>query len=242
MKYDLIIPCHPKDYIKLEFCLISCIEHLEPAPVNIYIVAPNEIEFSNEKIKSVQDKDAVDIHIQDIQYRPNWIYQQFIKLCQNFTENDLYLCVDSDLIFNRTIYLFDDRGNPKFFTSSNDQEHKPYFNFMKGVYDLDKQVDHTFINDFMMFDKKVCREIVPDIHDFLSLCNEKLNDDFLLSEFELYGNYVTKNYPSKYQKVNTKNQLNGRYMHQRWSQDEIRSLVENNKNEDIDLFTVHTWT
>ena len=243
MKYDLIIPCHPKDYVKLGFCLDSCLRYLEPAPDNIYIDAPNRVEVSHKnKPISILDEDAIDIDINDIRYRPNWIYQQFIKLCQDFTKNNLYLCVDSDLIFNRTFYLFDDLNNLKFFISSNEQEHRPYFNFMKDVYGLDKQTDHTFINDFMMFDKSICREIVPDKQELLKICNEKLNDDFLLSEFELYGNYVTKHYPNKYKKKKTNNQLNGKYANNPWRAEEIQELINKNKNENIDLFAIHSWT
>ena len=94
----------------------------------------------------------------------------------------------------------------------------------------------------MMFDKKICREIVPDKNAFLRTCNEKLNDDFLLSEFELYGNYVVKNYPNRYKMAETKSQLNGKYLHDPWQEEEIQELIQKNKKQNIDLFTIHTWT
>ena len=214
MNYDLIIPCHPKDYVKLQYCANSCMKYLNPRPCNIYIVCPDEFETSDDLIKHVSDDEAVNINAQDINFhRKNWIYQQIVKLGQDFTENDLYLCVDSDLIFNKAIDLFDE-NRPKFFISDREQNHKPYFNFMKKSHDLEKQVNHTFINDFMMFDKKICSEIIDiesgGLEGFLSFCNENLSDDCLLSEFELYGNYVSKHYPKKYSKQETKTKMFGR--------------------------------
>jgi hypothetical protein len=93
-----------------------------------------------------------------------------------------------------------------------------------------------------MFDKSICREIVPDKQELLKICNEKLNDNFLLSEFELYGNYVTKHYPNKYKKKKTNNQLNGKYANNPWRAEEIQELINKNKNENIDLFAIHSWT
>lgn len=244
MKYDLIIPCHPKDYFKLRYCISSCVEFLNPKPQNIYIVSPNEFSFTSPPIPmySIQDKFAIGIDINDINFqRKNWIYQQFIKLGQDFTQNDLYLCVDSDLFFNRPIDLFDG-DRPKLFISDRDQRHQPYFDFMKKSHDLDRQVDHTFINDFMLFDKKVCREIVDDLESLLLFCNENLSDNCLLSEFELYGNYVSKHYPEKYGKQNTKTKMFGRHENQPWQESEIEQYVEHMKSTNYDLFTMHTWT
>ena len=183
MNYDLIIPCHPKDYFKLKYCISSCVQFLNPKPQNIYIVSPNE--------------------------------------------------------------LFDE-DKPKFFISDREQCHQPYFNFMKISHDLDRQVDHTFINDFMMFNKSVCHEIIGNdlsiLAPLLAFCNKNLSDDCLLSEFELYGNYVSKHHPDLYTKQNTKTKMFGRHENQPWHEDEIDQYVQHMKDTDYDLFTMHTWT
>ena len=109
MNYDLVVLCHPKDYVKLEFCISSCLRFSNPKPDGIYIVSPDEIR--SEDIIHIHDDDAINIKKEDIKYRrPNWIYQQLIKLCQDFTKNDHYLCVDSDLVFNRTIFYLHENG------------------------------------------------------------------------------------------------------------------------------------
>jgi len=240
MNYDLVVLCHPKDYVKLGFCINSCLEFFNPKPEGIYIVSPDRVE--SDSLIHVHDDEAIAIKKGDINYRrPNWIYQQFIKLCQDFTKNDHYLCVDSDLIFNRAINLFDEE-KPKFFISDRDQKHDPYFHFMEKAYGLSRQVDFTFINDFMMLDKTICRKIVPDVNEFLDFCNDNVSDDCLLSEFELYGNYVTKHHPHVYNIQKTKTQLNGKMANRPWSKEEINNLVKINSEKDIDLFTIHSWT
>lgn len=240
MNYDLIIPCHPKDYIKLEFCLSSCLEYLSPSPQNIYVVTPEKFEAQN--VQCVIDDDAIPIKREDIKYRRNnWIYQQLIKLFQDFTKNDLYLCVDSDLIFNKQIDLF--KGDkPNFFISDREQEHKPYFNFIYECYKLNKQTIYTFINDFMMFDRSICREIAPSLNVFLNTANEVLSEDCLLSEFELYGNYVSKYHHKKYNTQHTKTQMFGKSASQSWDRDEIMEYITQMRHTDHDLFTIHSWT
>tara|TARA_Y100000310_G_C20495810_1_gene721472 strand:- start:86 stop:841 length:756 start_codon:yes stop_codon:yes gene_type:complete len=251
MKYDLVILSHPKDYDKIPFCMWSCMEYLQPKPTEMYLVTPDGVAASSEFLMAfsqgltpIKDCDAINIEADNIKYRrQNWIYQQFVKLFQNFTTNDLYMCVDSDVIFNNTIRVFEN-DKPNFFISDRDQHHHPYFRFMEKMHGLSRQVDHTFINDFMLFDKNICREICDEEESYLDSCNDIIDDECLLSEFELYGNYVTKHYPEKYGKCNTKTKMFGRYADQPWSSEELEQIVGHHMHykKDVDLLTIHTWT
>jgi|TARA_R110000822_G_scaffold58664_2_gene146626 hypothetical protein len=240
MKYDLIIPAHPKDYVKLQFCLGSCLEYLNPSPENVYIITPDGI--SGQGLISIKDDHAIPIKQSDINYRrPNWIFQQFVNLFQDFTENDMYLSVDADIIFNRQIDLFES-DKPTFFISDRDQHHVPYFIFMDKWRGLSRQVDYTFINDFMMFDKNICREMVPDIHDLLDFCNEVLSEDCLLAEFEIYGNYVTKYHADRYNTKPSKTSMSGKVVQDPWTVEQIQHLILAHQGKDFDLFSLHSWT
>ena len=240
MKYDLVVLAHPKDYVKLESCLNSCLEHFNPKPDDIYVVTPHGIE--SDSIISVKDEDAIGIFQSDIKYRrPNWIFKMFVNLFQDFTKNNLYMTVDSDVIFNRPQNLFKN-GKPVFFISDRDQHHAPYFDFMDKWATLEKQVNHTFINDFMMMDKRVCREMLPDINVLLEFCNQVLSEDCLLADYELYGNFVASAHPDMYEYTQTKTSLSGKPVQDPWTLDEIHNLVELHRDEDIDLFTIHSWT
>lgn len=239
MKYDIIILSHPKDYVKIQYC-ISSLRFIRREPANVYVVSPHPAEGAG--IISVTDDDAISINKADIKYRrSNWIYQQLVKLFQDFTEHDLYLCVDSDLIFNRPIDIFRN-DKPNFFVSDRNQHHAPYFDFMQKYFDLSKQVDHTFINDFMLFDKNLCAEMIPDREHFMGAVNSMMTEDCLLSEFETYGNYITKNHPTAYGLQNTKTNMHGRYISEPWTAEEVEQLITDNRTKDIDLFTIHSWT
>tara|TARA_B100000497_G_C7651336_1_gene391902 strand:+ start:160 stop:882 length:723 start_codon:yes stop_codon:yes gene_type:complete len=239
VNYDLVIMCHPKDEIKLQYSLESCRKFLEPQPENIYVVSP--IKLCDSPVINILDEDAIRIKKGDIKFkRNNWIYQQFVKLFQDFTKNDKYLCVDSDLIFNQSVSIGD---CSTLFISDRNQCHLPYFRFMDKFCNLEKQVGFTFINDFMMFDKNICREITGGIYRFLDFCNQNLTDDCLLSEFELYGNYICSHYPELVKFKRTKTQLNGKPASIPWSKEEIEHLIEeNSENKSLDLFTIHSWT
>ena len=240
MKYDLIVLAHPKDYIKLQYGLNSCMEFLFPKPENIYVVSPSEI--CSDKITHIFDEDAIPVKLDQINFkRQNWIYQQLIKLFQDFTENDFYLTVDSDVIFNKRQNLFENE-KPVFFISDRKQHHKPYFNFMDKWSGMERVVNYTFINDFMMFDKKICQEMLPDIDVFLDFANQVFCDECVLSEFELYGNYVSWAYPEMYETKFTTTQLNGKNSQTPWTSDEIESLITRNRISNLDLFTIHSWT
>jgi hypothetical protein len=210
------------------------------------VVSPDEYKSCEFDVIHIPDEKAIEIKINDIKYRrKNWIYQQLIKLGQDFTENDLYLCVDSDLFFNKELELFKNR-KPIFFVTDKDQYHQPYFNFMKHSHGLDRQVNHTFICDFMMFDKSKCAELIGNkernLEKVLDYCNNNITDNFMLSEFELYGNFVTKYYKDSYLKQNIRANVFGKSVRSPWTLEEVSSYVINMKKYEYDLFTMHTWT
>jgi len=240
MNYDLLVLTHPKDYVKLQYCLNSCMEFLNPKPDNIYMVSPNEIVC--DKITYIPDDKAIPVTKDQIKYRrANWIWKMLVNLFQDFTENDFYLTVDADVIFNRRQELFID-DKPVFFISDREQCHKPYFDFMDKWSGMERITDYTFINDFMMFDKKVCREMLPSLDAMVDFCNQNLSEDCLLADYEIYGNYVSWAYPDMYEAVFTKTQLNGKAAHIPWTPDEIESLITRNRITNLDLFTIHSWT
>lgn len=235
MNYDAIILSHPKDYNKIKFCYRS-LEHLDPKPDKVYLVTPNKLNIDG--LISISDQEALSIDINDIQYkRPNWIFQQLIKLYQNFTENDIYMCIDSDVIFNRPMHF----TGKTFFISDREQHHNPYFNFMSAYFALTEWANYTFINDFMIFDKSICKIMMPSINRFIRDMNQYLkSDNFLFSEFETYGNFVMNHFRSSYTIKQTKTKMFGKY--DTWNNDELNILVDLCKDIPIDLFTVHTWT
>lgn len=235
MKYDLIIPLHEKDIIKFVYCDQSIERHFTIQPEHKYIVCNTPIEYKD--YIWIHDDAAIPVKKSSINFhRQNWIYQQIIKLCQDFTINSTYMTVDSDVIFNRKIDI-----KKAFYISDRNQAHPPYFEFLK-YYNIYKQTNYTFINDFTIFEKDICREMLGSAEKFFNTLNPILSETCYPAEQETYGNYILTKYPNRYDIIFQKTQLNGKYYPREWHPDEIEKLIENNKNKDIDLFTIHTWT
>lgn len=240
MKYDLVIPCAQKDYIKLPYCIEQCRKFLNPIPDNVYVVAKDLIRLNG--VNFVQENLIFPFKYNDINYRrPQWIYQQIIKLCQDFTVNDNYFCVDADVLFTKQVNLFDGQKYKFFLTVP--QYHQPYFTFMEKVFGLSRQVDHTFIADFTMFNKKYCREIIPDVLTFLNTLNNYISDDCLLGEPEVYGNYLAKNYPDTYVMEQLKVLQDGKHLPALYSRVEIEFMLNVfGQVYDYDAIMLHSWS
>jgi len=243
VKYDVVIPCATKDYVKIAHCVKS-LENLDPHPQNIHIVAKDRLKVKSEIAYTLweQEEEAISIEAEEITYRrPKWIYQQILKMTQDFTENDWYLCVVSDLVINKKLKLFTD-DRPNYFISSHKQNHRPYFDFMEKVWGLKKQVKFSFISDITMFNKKILREIVPSSRWLLEKCNQYLSDDCLIGEPEIYGNWLDKHYPASYNTVDVKVSMYGKFVPDLYRSEEIEEILAKEKNTDNDIIAMHSWT
>ena len=259
--YDVLIPCAPKDYAKLPYCIKS-LENLIPAPQNIFVISKDQVRIKSNIcfVEWIDEYEALPILISDINYRrPNWIYQQILKMTQEWTVNDFYLCVDSDLIINRPLELFEPPDQfgvniPRFLISSQKQNHRPYFDFMEKVFNLTKQVDHSFISDITMFHKEILKRIIPEgltsrSEWLLAACNEYLSDDCLIGEPEIYGNWIYKNFREAYTTYPIQVAMYGKYLRNRYisgpdlyTNKEIEAIIEKEKNSSNDIVAVHSWT
>ena len=235
MKYDLIISAAPKDVYKIPYCLESTRKYFSVQPENTFIVCPYKTKIDGtihigDEHATPFNKNAINFH------RQGWIFQQLIKLFPSFVRNDYYFVTDSDVIFNKPLVI-----EPAFWISDREQHHQPYFNFMEH-FGIQKVADHTFINDFMLFDRDICQEMTGPPLDFFDKMNILLSDDCFPAEFEMYGNYVESRYPGAYKKIQHKVETNGVFYPNNWQHDDILALIEKHKNTDVNLFTIHTWT
>lgn len=236
MNYDVFIPCAQKDYIKLPFC-INGLKNLNPQPDNIFIVSKYKIYMNG--ITWINEREIIESVPEDIKYRRNnWIFQQILKMCQDVTQQ-WFLTIDSDLILKNPIELFDN-NKPIYRISNHTQFHKPYFSFMEEVFNLEKHVIPSFICDMMVFNKKICREIIPDEKEFVRLLNLYISDDCLFSEFETYGNYIAARYPRSFYCDTLKVDMYGKYLPDLYSTEEVAELV--NKETKSDAIVIHSWT
>ena len=253
-EYEVIIPTCPKDYNKTKFAIQS-LSNLSPQPNKIHIVSPNtgiRLYLRNTRTPIpmafyTDDEALPQIKKGDcpLPHRSGWVWQQFLKLFNDLTKTDYYLVVDSDLYFNKPLEIFiKDEGKPKFFLGL-DQEHTPYFNTTQKLWGFGREYNHSFINDFMMFDKTIADSLIGRWCDSLTLYETvcKLiggdKEKYSFSEFESYGNFCHKYYEGEYDIVNVECE---RFVHQRpWKDEEIESLIRKMRNSECSVFTFHSW-
>lgn len=241
--YDIVIASAPKDYNKLPFVIRSIKDNMLDTFDNIYVITPTPIDFRLPGILQFRDEEVLEIDRSLFPHRPNWVFQQFLKLFQNVTQNERYLVVDADMLFNKPLNVFRS-GKPIFYLGI-DQMHKPYFDFMRRMFGLERGYSHSFINEFMLFDKNIVGSLLKSFNgsvtSFFEASIKIMTQNCYISEFELYGNFVHQKYPELYsiQKLNSKRfgKVKGA-----WSDAEIEKTIEEMKQHNAEVFTIHTWT
>lgn len=238
IEFDILIVSHSKDANKIPYVLKS-IDKLRTNNniKDIHLIVDNPENFP---INDVIIHKEIDIlKVPNVKYRPKWIYQQFLKLFQDVTQNN-YLSIDADVIFNKPIEIFPN-DRPKFFLGR-DQYHHQYFDFMEK-FGITRSFHRSFINEVMLFKKSMINSMIMKLgfsqETFIKKCEEIISEQCQLSEFELYGNFVISNYPEEY----GVKQLNAPLMGKSgpWENSEIEENIRRIDGSNVDFFTIHTW-
>lgn len=244
-EYDIFIPVAPKDENKLAYVLEGALTNLNSK--NIFICSPHNIKnkILNSNITYINDADVLDIDNRTfITFRPNWTYQQFLKLSFQ-GPSDYFFALDSDTVIIDKLNLFDNK-HPVWFYGEK-QNHFPYFLFNKVAFDLYKSLNHTGIGDVGFFNKKIIQTLFNRVNfkqkDFLLEIGNKLTNIFHFSEYETYANFVNEFYPNLYcfkqlNKISTGKNLDS---NENWTNTEIVNAIKNAKNNNKQIITLHSW-
>jgi hypothetical protein len=241
--YDVVIKSHPKDYYKLDL-VVESLRYLNPQPQNIYILSPDgfypkNTSYDSKIIYITDDQVSPFIDRSKLTHRPNWNWVNLVTILQTFTENDLYLDVQSDSFFIKEINLFAENGNPKIFQSSyndgNSRGHKPYFNFSEKVFNISKMNSgYSYIIEFLMYDRKKLSKLLDgysSVDELLEFCYQSVNQESYPADQEIYGNLLEKYFSSDYEFVsNFPNIQIGSYTPP--SREELVEFIESNKKQD----------
>lgn len=242
-KYDVVIKSHPKDYYKLDL-VVESLRYLNPQPQNIYILTPDgfypkNTSYDSKIIYITDDQVTPFIDRSRLTHRPNWNWINLVTIFQSFTENDLYLDVQSDSFFIKEIDLFNKTGKPKIFQSSynecNNNGHRPYFNFSKKVFNIGKMnCGYSYIIEFLLYDRKKLLKLMDgysSIEELLECCYNNVSQDSYPADQEIYGNLLEKYFPLEYEFVpNFPNIQLGSSTPP--SRDELLDFINTNKRED----------
>lgn len=275
MEYDVVIPAAIKDYHKLRFCVES-LKYLTPLPKIISIITPTKIDVEELnkvapcKVINELESDVMPLNPLEAKNfrRPQWIYQQFIKLFYATQKYSIYkyLVIDSDLILLRKLDLI--KNNKFNFFLGVDQNHKPYFNMMEECFGFGRVYNHSFISEIMFMTGDLTLSLLLEMHyncvsknkplkhilekpnielieDVYKYICERCCEDWIPADYEIYGNFVEKYEPGKYNKVKFKTKLSGKHGNGLppfpWTDVEIAKEIDICEKLGFDALTVHTW-
>lgn len=245
--YDLFIPVAEKDELKLPFVIENAILNLNAK--NIFVCSPHTIKnkINQDNITYINDKDIIDINDKSfIGFRPNWTYQQFLKMFFQHSSSNYYFALDCDTIVLKKLPLFEN-GKPIWYYGWS-QNHFPYFLFNKKRFNLDKTLNHTGIGDLGLFNKQITKNFLnytgfENAKDLLKEIGNATNTLFHFSEYETYANFTNQYYPNLYSFKPLKQLNKGRDLNQGqvWSLDDITNIINESKKTDIPILSIHSW-
>ena len=204
MLFDIVIPTTKKDLSTLEECIEACKKYIKNYR-NIIVVSDkqyttNAIWFdeNNYQFSKLDIKNIIGDH-----WRFGWYYQQLLKLYVFFTIPNILdnvLILDSDTVFLKNIDFFHD-NKPCY--NYGTAHHRPYFKHMKKLLPELSRQDRkkSGICHHMMFQRKIMRDLFYRIESkhkkdlwvlFLEFAD--LNEKSGASEYEIYFNFVLKEY------------------------------------------------
>ena len=247
-KFDIVIPCHPKDSQNLRQ-VIKSLKNLSNKG-DVYIISPEVIDLQiKEEYKCINDSEFDDLFtIQQIKdrwiqkdsqfaYRSSWVYQQLLKLfCHRKIENltDSFLLLDSDTMILRDI----DFDVNKFQYCIASENHIPYKVTYKNMTGFEAE-NFSFIYHHMMFNKKYLDEFIDHVEtlhkssffDALLNCMSYDNQS-PFSEWDSYGNWVYRNHND----VCKQRQLKARNLN--YIPNDFQMIQ---MSSDFDIVSSHAW-
>ena len=134
-------------------------------------------------------------------------FQQLLKMAYCYVnQDDGYLVWDADTIPARHVPFYNEETSKYIFYMKSEYV-KTYFDHLKKLLQIDKQIEKSFISEHMYFRNDVMREINELIQANNEVPGEKwwqkvvraMNCGNGMSEYEIYGNYVLSKYPDMYE-------------------------------------------
>jgi hypothetical protein len=222
-KLDVFITLHKKDILALPFCVKSISKYLIPNTNKITILSdgiPASLltEYGLDYIhESAVFDDMTRKKMPKIIYndedRTGWYFQQFLKWeARKYSTTNDYVVVDADTIFINPMILIQD-GEYVFYRSN--KYHLPYLKTYEKLFGYFPEKQMSYIADFMIFNTGIIDEIIARIEKInttqkwyeiiLNAIDKKELSSF--SEFETYGYYMNKYYPTLFNSKKYRNKI-----------------------------------
>jgi hypothetical protein len=250
-EYDVFIPCAPKDFLKLPYVLDACQKYTKAS--NVFVCCPEvtkEIMESLPKfdfpVQFVLDENVFPYDKSKIGFRPNWTYQQFLKMFQTVTPSEWFLTIDADTILLNKLDVFGNNDKPNWFYGW-DQMHQPYFSVMTDL-DVEKVVEHTCIGDVGFFNKTYVADLLKHTRcstpqKLLEMIGGSFTPEYHFSEFETYANFVQQTNPNTYNFERLTQRVLGRWLdagEDNWRKPQIEYAISDAWGK-WDVLNLHSW-
>lgn len=245
---DVVIPCAPKDEIKLPFVLDSierCLTGIEA----VHIITPNGIERETRRVWPMfyhNDDEVLTFDWSRIKYRPTWVKQQMLKLFQNVTASEWYLVMDADRLLNQPQELFDGL-KPVLFLSSRDQNFDFYFEYTRKMLGVDRTYPHSFLSECTLYNRSLIGWMLEEagltVDGWLAKTADITDCSCMPGDAEIYGHWLAARHPDMYECRILKDEIRGKFADMgEWTAEEMQLYVEEMRpRADIQMFSAHSW-
>jgi len=243
---DLIIPAAPKDYNKVRYVISQAREHVNLDTVHVVVPEPDKIQIGFDDVFVHADDDVLPYDRDEMSFRPNWVFQQFLKVFQDVTPNDWYLVLDADVFPAKRMPLWSDDGKP-ILNLGRDQYYEPYFSFNEEMLGFGKVYNWSFLSECTLYSKTLVREMLTHcgltLDGFWTKAVEMTARGCRMADSELYGSYVYRQHPGVYDIRNLTVHLGGRYGSRQYTDGEIEKEIKRMKRDkpEVDIFSLHSW-
>lgn len=248
MKFELIMPIAAQHY---DTAKVSITYLKKFSPQKILIISSLSVkekvinDFGDDaKISFINEDEMVEglslyvvkkhLSKHHAEKRGEWYFQQFLKMGYAFVcECDYYLSWDADTIPVGKVDLF--QNNTPVFATKN-VFHQDMFDTIYSLLGLSKQIERSYIAEYMMFNKNIMIELIniiaqksssPWFLNIMDCIEPKALPYSGFSEFETYGTYVQYKYPGHYSYRDVSALRNGRRFFSRIPSDDVLDWLGN---------------
>jgi len=248
MKPEVVIPAHPKDYSKLPYVIKALRDHVNIG--NIHVICPDPWNLSLPDVALHADDEVLPFDKSLFKYRPEWCYQQFLKLFGFVTEGDWFLVTDADIIVARDIPLVDPVDGFPILYKREGMDVDPYFEFNKamiGYGELEAR-GSTFLSELTLYNKNMVYGMMgasgcKTVDEVLEKSAAIIGPDCFPAESVWYGHYIMRYHPYLYNVHALTSALGGQYASHVWTPEEIENEIKTKYVDcpGADLFSLHSW-
>lgn len=215
-KVDVFIPCSAKDSTQLQYGLKLLVKYVKNVG-NIHISMPDkldsiDVEVDGHRVYYYNDEEILPrTYIKFCGFRPNWIYQQLLKLLQHVTQTPWFFCIDADCLIVKNFDLFSN-GKANLFCMPNVMDESAFIRFIArasggdlATWNENEYAQTTYIADMQMFNRNIIDNMITkyfhsyqEFYQFTVMNTYWTNSPHIrrqsmfISEYEMYGRFCEK--------------------------------------------------